>query len=217
MPWLELKKKDRLHTLRGIVPEARPHFAILIEQAKSWGMHPYISVALRTCEEQGRLTGQSAVSTCRSWHTLGRAVDLELREADGSPADASTYNLLGEFWESMGGIWGGRWVALYPNGIPGFPDAGPGDPVHFQWTGKRSGVPAAICPRGALSLEQCQAHANAYIAAQWASPPTSPPRALQRLPAIETPRRPAVAPVPVLLALVASVLLTLGLSKAARA
>lgn len=162
----ELSAKQRLHSLAGIVPEARAPFDELLAQAKAWQMSPYISSALRTCKEQGALKGQSAVSSCKSWHTLGRAVDLELRNEDGSPGDRGTYELLGEWWEAHGGIWGGRWLKSYPEGLAGFPEAGPGDPVHFQWTGKAIGVPAALCPSG-LNLDECQRAADHYLTYQW--------------------------------------------------
>lgn len=79
---------------------------------------------LRTCEKQnalyaqGRTTSGSIVTNargCLSWHVLGRAVDISID--GGSDAD---YRRLGEYWQSLGGVWGGTFTGFY-------------DPVHFEW------------------------------------------------------------------------------------
>ena len=49
---------------------------------------------------------------CMSWHTWGRAVDLWLGTYELAP-----YAQLGEYWRSIGGVWGGS-----------FNDNG-----HFEW------------------------------------------------------------------------------------
>lgn len=221
-PWERLSDKERQHTLKAIVPEARPHFQALLEQAQMWKMRPYIASALRTCEDQQGLS-QSAVRGCKSWHTLGRAIDLELRNEDGGAGTADTYQLLGEFWEWMGGTWGGRWTKTYPQGLPGFPDAGPGDPVHFQWTDGAGRVPDELCPKG-IDLDDCQRYADRYMAAQWANPPKGrqPPleRDAPKLPGATTPLTFPSAQeggAPALVALVLTLLIGLGLRKASRA
>jgi hypothetical protein len=62
---------------------------------------------------------------CRSWHVLGRAVDLfPLDPSTGSPlVSCNAYGELGLIWEEMGGVWGGRFSGFGPCG-----DAG-----HFEW------------------------------------------------------------------------------------
>jgi hypothetical protein len=130
--------RRRLHTLEGLIPEVRPHFEALIHEARSRGLPAQIVSALRTCEEQGNLAGTKAR---RSWHTLGRAVDLEF--AGASSAD---YEALGTWWEKRGGVWGGRWTELYPVAPCGPPDRTTGDPCHFQWTPGTERVPASVWP-----------------------------------------------------------------------
>ena len=115
---------------------------MLLEQAEAWGFSPTIGDALRTCADQ-----EAAGDVRRSWHVLGRAVDLELH---GAP---DAYRRLGEFWESIGGTWGGRWKELYP------PD---GDYQHFQWSGGRDGIPESIWP---LSMP-CEEARKRYLEAE---------------------------------------------------
>lgn len=134
------------HSLEGIVPMARPAFAALLQQAEDWGFSPVIGDALRTCADQA-----AAGKVERSWHVFGRAVDLQLSGADA-------YRRLGEWWESVGGTWGGRWTSAYP------PD---GDFQHYQWSGGRDGIPAEIWPDG----EDCDAARAAYLASSDAQTP----------------------------------------------
>jgi len=97
--------------------------------------------ARRTCQEQRELYGigrtynldSSPVTYadgCRSWHVLGRAVDLDvLSPTTGKPSSScAEYERLGAIWEGLGGEWGGRWKAFGSCG-----DAG-----HFQWRAGRS-------------------------------------------------------------------------------
>jgi hypothetical protein len=74
-------------------------------------------------------------------------VDLDL-----TPSTCASYTALGEAWERLGGIWGGRWKDFGPCG-----DAG-----HYAWA-PTGAVPLAICPE-ALSLPQCEALRHAYLA-----------------------------------------------------
>lgn len=147
---------DVKHSLDGVVASALPAFSMLIEQAEQWGMFPKIGDALRTCEEQ-RGASSSKVRE-RSWHVLGRAIDLEL--VGGLPA----YQRLGEFWESMGGTWGGRWTVAYPPN---------GDFQHFQWSGGQDGIPESLWP----SSEPCEsARVRLILADEQYAPDTVPIR-----------------------------------------
>jgi hypothetical protein len=165
-PWKALTWEERQRTLAGIVPEARPYFERLIDTAKEWGMRPWIITALRTCKEQDGLS-QSAVSGCKSWHTLGRAIDVQLQSDDGKVDEREPYEYLGEWWESLGGTWGGRWKKSYPNGIKPFQNAGAGDVVHFQWTPPplTSSVPPSICDH-----TDCEASVDRYLTREWKKP-----------------------------------------------
>ncbi len=141
---MDLTRQERLYTIAGLIPSAREPFARLIAQAEEWGYAPRIIEVRRTCDEQ-RWSTTSKVKE-RSWHVLGGAVDLELH---GSGA----YRRMGEWWEGIGGTWGGRWTIAYP------PD---GDQVHFQWSGHSDGIPDSVWPAG----EACDSFAPRYLARQ---------------------------------------------------
>lgn len=132
-------------SLDDLLPTVRPVFEELLQAAAELGMEPEIRSAGRSCAEQNQAAaaGHSHVSLCGSWHVLGRAVDLNL-----SPPTCETYTRLGEIWENMGGVWGGRWTSFGPCG-----DAG-----HFQWGDPPGavGVPPELCPPAATTVAECE-------------------------------------------------------------
>lgn len=139
-------------TLDDVVPAAREPFEALLEQAEDWGMAPRIRSAGRTCAMQQALHAQgpgvTGAALCRSWHVLGRALDLDL-----DPHDCRTYERLGRFWEAMGGTWGGRWSSF----------GACGDQGHFHWPEEagQQAVPRSICD--AATLDECEAVREAYL------------------------------------------------------
>lgn len=138
-------------TLDDIVPAVRPRFEELIGRAVELGMQPHIRSAGRTCSDQNaqQAGGSSYAAGCRSWHTMGRAIDLNL-----VPDVLSTYQRLGQEWEQMGGFWGGRWTSLFPPY---------GDYGHFHWgepDPKTQAVPVSICSGSAGA---CDAEREAYL------------------------------------------------------
>lgn len=140
--------QERLKSLSYLVPDARAAFERLLAEAESRNYHPAIVSAVRTCCEEHNLASAKGRGT-RSWHVMGRAVDIELHL--GAPADdpAKFYRELGEWWESQGGTWGGRWTTSWPN-APGVPGAA-GDVMHFQFTPPPLGdtPPEELWPTGA--------------------------------------------------------------------
>jgi hypothetical protein len=137
-------------TLEDLVPSVRPEFDALVAQATSWGMSPHVRSVGRTCAQQAEQVklGYSHADLCRSMHVLGHAVDLDL-----SPNACATYTKLGQWWESRGGVWGGRWAQFGPCG-----DAG-----HFHYGfGGAGAVPTSVCPSG-VTLEQCKQIREAYL------------------------------------------------------
>lgn len=168
----------RLKTLDAIVPSARPAFEALLEHAKQRGFQPYIVSAVRTCREEAGLT---ATKVRRSWHVLGRAVDVELHARGDLASIADAYVELGAWWESQGGIWGGRWVTLYPVPHPpgwcGAPEL-PGDTCHFQWTGTDEHVPVSVWPREVTAcddVDRLQAETFAREGMVWPLPAAGDP------------------------------------------
>lgn len=137
-------------TLADIVPAVRPKFEQLLSHATSLGLKPTIRSAGRTCaEQQYQLgAGYSQAAMCRSMHTLGHAIDIDV-----IPSTCANYTKLGQWWESQGGVWGGRWTQFGACG-----DAG-----HFQYGFDGAGaVPVSVCPEG-LSLAACQKLRSDYL------------------------------------------------------
>lgn len=119
----------------------------LQEFAEDVGLPFTIRSTRRTCDEQralfamGRTAPGNIVTNaqgCMSWHVLGRAVDITI--PGGVRSD---YERLGEFWESIGGHWGGRFTTL-------------DDPGHYEW---HPGMTIEqICPNPAACEETVEAH-----------------------------------------------------------
>lgn len=147
------------HSIEDIIPEARPAFDDLISAAIQMGLSPTVGKdgAGRTCATQQMLKGMgpgvTGAGMCRSFHVLGRALDIDI-----SPNTCANYTKLGELWESWGGTWGGRWTQF----------GGCGDARHFQWTGGAQSVPDALCPSD-VSLEECEVIRSEYLDKAFAS------------------------------------------------
>lgn len=161
----------RLKTLDRLVPDARAAFARLISYAKAQGYQPYIVSAVRTCAEE---SGLSATKVRRSWHVLGRAVDVELHAKGQAASIEDAYAELGAWWKAEGGTWGGDWTDLYPLPHPAGwcgPTTVPGDTCHFQWTAGVESVPASVWPREVTACPDVDQLQAAYFRSQGAAPP----------------------------------------------
>lgn len=118
LPAIQWQTRDRMIELAGRFTKATGlHLTVRREGGR------------RTCAEQneiferGRTEAGDIVtyaSGCKSWHVLGRAIDIDPVDSDGNYQPASTYKILGDTWTALGGKWGGY--------FPGFPDIG-----HFEW------------------------------------------------------------------------------------
>jgi hypothetical protein len=155
----------RLKTLAAIVPPARPAFDALIAYATAKGYQPYIVSAVRTCAEQA---SNPSTKVKRSWHLLGRAVDVELHARGTAATIEDAYAELGAWWEAQGGTWGGRWTELYP--LP-HPDGWcaptvPGDACHFQFTDGVEAVPDSVWSKAVTQCPDVDALVSRYFASQ---------------------------------------------------
>jgi len=117
--------------LSALTPDTRAAAERLLEFARSQGLNPVIQSTSRSCAEQNALFAQGPTVTkvpgCRSWHVMGRAVDIHI----GSE-NCADYIPLANFWKRMGGRWGGD--------FPGFPDC-----VHFELPHSDKTL-AELCP-----------------------------------------------------------------------
>ncbi|EIH2315929.1 M15 family metallopeptidase [Escherichia coli] len=91
--------------------EKQQLFAVMIADLIHWAQeHGYrltFSEAYRT-PEQAALNAKSGKGIRNSLHTLRLAVDFNLFINGKYQADTDAYRPLGEYWESIGGTWGGR-------------------------------------------------------------------------------------------------------------
>ncbi|HDR2511721.1 TPA: M15 family metallopeptidase [Enterobacter ludwigii] len=79
----------------------------LIEWAEKNGYGLTFGEAYRT-PEQAQLNAKSGKGIANSLHTQRLAVDFNLFINGQYQTDSAAYRPLGEFWESLGGAWGGR-------------------------------------------------------------------------------------------------------------
>lgn len=169
------QNQDRLKTLAYLVPDARVAFTALMAEATKRGFLPTIVSAVRTCCEEQNLASAKGKGT-RSWHIFGRAVDIELHLGAPSDDPAKFYRELGEWWESQGGTWGGRWTTSWPT-APGVPGAS-GDVMHYQFTPPplADTPPQELWPTGA-TCTTIDANQTAYLGrdAVNGKPPSSAP------------------------------------------
>lgn len=91
--------------------EKQQLFAVMIADLIHWAQaHGYrltFGEAYRT-PEQAALNAKTGKGIRNSLHTLRLAVDFNLFINGEYQTDSNAYRPLGEYWESIGGTWGGR-------------------------------------------------------------------------------------------------------------
>jgi D-alanyl-D-alanine dipeptidase len=86
----------------------------LLVYAASLAIRAKVTTWFRSLAEQQALLARKATRTLLSKHRDGLAVDLAIIDRDGKYlTDSPLYQQLGEYWESIGGTWGGRWKTLH--------------------------------------------------------------------------------------------------------
>ncbi|EKY5008465.1 M15 family metallopeptidase [Escherichia coli] len=95
---MNLSEKQQLFTVM---------IADLIHWAQEHGYRLTFGEAYRT-PEQAALNAKTGKGIRNSLHTLRLAVDFNLFINGKYQADTDAYRPLGEYWESIGGTWGGR-------------------------------------------------------------------------------------------------------------
>lgn len=101
-----------------------PLVAQLIEWAYKQGFELTFGECYRT-PEQAALNAQNGSGISNSLHTQRLAIDLNLFIDGVYQTSTEAYRPMGEFWESLGGAWGGRFSK---------PDA---DHFSLEWEGVR--------------------------------------------------------------------------------
>lgn len=91
--------------------EKQALFTVKIAQLINWaderGYRLTFGEAYRT-PEQAALNAQKGSGISNSLHTQRLAVDFNLFINGQYQQDSAAYRPLGEYWESIGGAWGGR-------------------------------------------------------------------------------------------------------------
>lgn len=81
--------------------------AMLIQWASENNFALTFGEAYRT-PEQAALNAKKGIGIANSLHTQRLAVDLNAFKDGEYLSDSADYRPLGEYWESIGGVWGGR-------------------------------------------------------------------------------------------------------------
>jgi hypothetical protein len=81
--------------------------ALLIQYAQAKGYRLTFGEAYRT-PEQAAANAKKGSGIANSLHTQRLAVDFNLFVNDEYKTRTEDYQALGEYWESLGGSWGGR-------------------------------------------------------------------------------------------------------------
>lgn len=93
--------------------EKQSQFAVmaakLILQAVSMGYEVTLGDAFRDPRLHGDLGVKKGYGAARSYHKRRLAIDLNLFREGIFLQDTEAHQKLGEWWESQGGTWGGRW------------------------------------------------------------------------------------------------------------
>ncbi|HAS1959809.1 TPA: M15 family metallopeptidase [Enterobacter cloacae] len=94
-----------------ILSEKQQKFTVMIGRLIEWadknGYGLTFGEAYRT-PEQAQLNAKTGKGIANSLHTQRLAVDFNLFINGQYQTDSAAYKSLGEFWESLGGAWGGR-------------------------------------------------------------------------------------------------------------
>jgi|GEM_PF-2929708 len=79
---------------------------------KMEGLYIYVTEYYRSSKRQRELYDRGLTLTLKSKHILGLAFDIAIIDKNGKflkEDDTKMYGILGSWWESHGGVWGGRW------------------------------------------------------------------------------------------------------------
>lgn len=105
--------------------QKQSEFLVMVSKLISFcaitGITVFVNEWYRTKERQAELVKQGKSWTMNSKHIEGLAVDLIILKGKEVSWNNEDYKPLGEYWEKIGGIWGGSWKVK--------------DSVHFQYGG----------------------------------------------------------------------------------
>lgn len=85
----------------------------LINDLRAEGIPAYISSGVRTVAEQRELVRKGASRTLQSKHLEGRAFDIDILGYGRDELPRWFWDLIGQYGESLGLKWGGRFKGFY--------------------------------------------------------------------------------------------------------
>lgn len=89
------------------------NIALMVVQLKNEGIEFMPFYFYRTIEEQIELVKEGKSQILNSKHLSWLAIDMVLvKEGKLEWNDSPEYQRAGDVWESLDGIWGGRWTSL---------------------------------------------------------------------------------------------------------
>lgn len=93
--------------------QQQQHFArlvaLLIEHINATGYRCTLGDAYRDPRVFGQVGEHRGYGKAGSMHKLRLAIDLNLFKGDVWLRSTTDHKPIGEYWESIGGTWGGRW------------------------------------------------------------------------------------------------------------
>jgi hypothetical protein len=89
--------------IEQLEPGFQPYALHLVQQLRLAGIPAMVISARRSSS-----VNQAVGGATRSLHLYGRAVDLQIAGYTRDQVPLWWWEALGQFWESMGGRWGGR-------------------------------------------------------------------------------------------------------------
>lgn len=104
-------------SLRARQTEFASKVPALISKAFELGYEVTLGDAYRDPRVHGNYGERKAYGEAKSFHKLRLAIDLNLFKEGKFITDETGHKQIGEWWESIGGTWGGRFH----------------DPNHYSW------------------------------------------------------------------------------------
>ena len=96
-------------SLRERQSEFASKVPMLINKALELGYEVTLGDAYRDPRVHGSFGERKGYGESKSFHKLRLAIDLNLYKEGKYLTKTEDHKVLGEYWESLGGSWGGKW------------------------------------------------------------------------------------------------------------
>ena len=96
-------------SLRERQSEFASKVPLLINKALALGYEVTLGDAYRDPRLHGNFGERKGYGESKSFHKLRLAIDINLYKEGKYLTKTEDHKVLGEYWESLGGTWGGKW------------------------------------------------------------------------------------------------------------